>query len=742
MKIKMKKIFTLGAMLAAAFSLTNCTEEVYTPVEKDVPYTILANAVETKTVNDGFSTKWAERDAVSVFHAAAGTTEYSQNSKFTVTDLESGLFKTSSLYGELAASNDWFAFYPYHASMTAPAGTDTGAMTVASEADGVQTQNGNDDMAHIAGRNYPMWGVARNVSDETLPALGMTHMTSLVEVEVTNATDADAVVSTVSLTGTESLVGAYYIDFTGETPVFTALDEKSVSNTANLEVTAGEAIAAGAAAKFYLAVKPFTAPAGSSLSLFVNGFEERIELEKAVTFAPGKVKTLKYSIAPVSAGGSLNVTAGEPETAVNDIAVELTAAGAERILYSYLTAAELRKYTSDEKKAAYLLESGKKFLGETVVAKASEVVKEIKANTKYTLIALAIGPDGKYGEVLTLESKTKEVVYNDLEVSLAIELNDPGNVVISVSAPDAVDYLYWLGKTTDNTWNSNTYLGASASKAEKYMSMHFNDAMFTDLMEKYPVVDGKITMTDLEVGKDYIMVAMAKDAEGLYSHAKELRFNPNAYAIGKIVPKSDPRWEAAHPVIEWIPEKFEPGTQLSGKYGYYITLPAGYTSYVMSGTDTYFTEEISNGSISTERKILEIMSWADRLRDVDFMVDYDEYRKKDYPYGHEFFRYLHGAPNFGYAVVWPSKEYHEQVCGCVDAEYIERTYQYNPAGPVNYKRYHVVVVNEGKPIEFYMDQAIGSKTEVVDRVFVVVQDAEGNCYEPFEWDVPTEYFNK
>ena len=52
----------------------------------------------------------------------------------------------------------------------------------------------------------------------------------------------------------------------------------------------------------------------------------------------------------------------------------------------------------------------------------------------------------------------------------------------------------------------------------------------------------------------------------------------------------------------------------------------------------------------------------------------------------------------------------------------------------------VVFINDGKPVMFVQPSAIGSTTEVIDRVFVVCQDAAGNFYQTFESDVPFEYF--
>ena len=111
----------MGVMLAATFTLTNCTEELQNPNEGKTPYTIYANAADTKTANDGLSTVWVEGDALNVFHAAAGSTEYSANTKFTLTDAASGQFDTEELAGELSAVNDWYVLYPYSKYVTTPA---------------------------------------------------------------------------------------------------------------------------------------------------------------------------------------------------------------------------------------------------------------------------------------------------------------------------------------------------------------------------------------------------------------------------------------------------------------------------------------------------------------------------------------------------------------------------------------------------------------------------------------------
>ncbi len=466
-----------------------------------------------------------------------------------------------------------------------------------------------------------------------------------------------------------------------------------------------------------------------------------IALNDGGEFTVSDLLMVEFSTLGLTAGGTITPVPGDVKVTAIDVEVPLTAAGAEKIYYLFAKANETASLDSDEKKIDYLFKNCRVVEGESVYAMASDMLA-VQPDTDYVLLAAASGPDGKYGSLLYKTYKTEKIVYNDLKITASVVKNDPGNVVLSVSSEGAAGYLYWIGKLTDNAWDSPNYLGGNATRAEGYMYLNAKSELFASVMQTYPIVDGKITLTDLEVSTDYVLVIMAKDDKEHYSHAVELRFNPNPVKIGTIVLDTDPRWKQAKPMVDWLKDKFEQGTNLSGKYGYLVSLPEGYTSYVMSGTDAYFTEGNEDMVPTMEQKIVSIMTWANRSRDTEIVVNLEEYTEKGYPYGHEFYHYSHGCPDFGYAVVWPSEEFHKNACGCGEEGYIERTYQWNSAGPVKYKQYYKIVVNDGNPIEFYMDQAIGNPTEVVDRVFIVCQDAEGNCYQPYEFDVPVQYFNK
>ena len=295
----MKKItYTLAAIFASAFALTSCTKEM-TDSSKDIesqgiPFEICASVSQTRTTTDNsWNTTWVARDAINLFHAEAGTTTYVSDGQFTVENTESGKFK-GNLARELTAdSYDWYAFYPYSSYNKTPAGdaqSNFGYTTIGGTS---QTQTGNNSQAHLCGKPCPLYGVVKSVSKSSSPNISMQQLVSVIEVNVTNNSGEDLTVSSVSFTGTEDIVGTFYINFTG-TPIYTIKDASSVSETASLTVSEGAAIANGASAKFYLAIKPFTAASGSNIKLSVNGYEKTKKLTSDVTFAAGKIKKFSF----------------------------------------------------------------------------------------------------------------------------------------------------------------------------------------------------------------------------------------------------------------------------------------------------------------------------------------------------------------------------------------------------------------------------------------------------------------
>ena len=288
-------------MLAASLTLTNCTKEIENPVQEPetagIPFEIVASTTETKTVNEGMSTKWAEGDKINLFHAVTDGAEYFNNGAFTVADVTAGRFT-----GELVVEGtlgpkknyDWYALYPYNEDIVTPA-PQTAGYTYIGYSKGLN-QEGHNSMASLKSTVCPLYAVLEACPAETTPRLQMHHLSSVVAIKVTNKNQESLTVTTASLTAEEDIVGSYYFDLTTTPVTYTKSGDKYVYKTATVNVTSGAtALAKEESAVLYLAIKPFTAAIGSKLVLSVNGYEKELTMQSDVTFSAGKIKTLNFS---------------------------------------------------------------------------------------------------------------------------------------------------------------------------------------------------------------------------------------------------------------------------------------------------------------------------------------------------------------------------------------------------------------------------------------------------------------
>lgn len=305
-----RQILTLGAICAAAFTLTNCNKEIAepnAPETEGIPFEIVAATADTKTANNGLNTVWTTGDALNVFHAEAGSTTYGNNDKFTYAGADNkftGTLKTALGGGK---SYDWYALYPVNSIkkyvITTPAGSQNGdGWTYIGNKDGA-TQNGYNNKAHLAETLCPLYGVAESVDASTPVSFNMKHIASVVKIVVTNESESPLTVTSVTFTAPEDIVGSYYMNFTDPNNVICKASGTSyVSSTATLNVTGGTALAKGEKAEFYIPIKPFKA-AANKLKITVNGYEKTPASTADVEFKAGKIETVnfKYNAAGTTA---------------------------------------------------------------------------------------------------------------------------------------------------------------------------------------------------------------------------------------------------------------------------------------------------------------------------------------------------------------------------------------------------------------------------------------------------------
>ena len=292
----MRKSFVYAAgLMCLALSITDCQKELVdqTTPASEPNFELFAQPVTTKTANNGLDTKWVAKDAINVFHAEAGSTLYVSDNQFTVKDIETGRFDgTVSKSLSADKSYDWYAFYPYTSQITTPDNTASGYCYIGSRSDASQTQTGDNNMSHICGSNYPLYGIAKNVNASDVPSIQMQHLTSVIKIVVTNSTEEELSLNSVSFTAEENISGQFYIAFNSETPKYTSAGHPS--KTANLTVSDVK-VAPKAKATVYMAIKPFTAKTGSTLKLAVNGYGKALTLKNDITFTAGHIKPLNFN---------------------------------------------------------------------------------------------------------------------------------------------------------------------------------------------------------------------------------------------------------------------------------------------------------------------------------------------------------------------------------------------------------------------------------------------------------------
>ena len=274
-----------------ALVLTQCAsvQEVEVPRQEQASFEVYAAPAETRTVNDGMDTRWEMGDRFSLFHAPAGTSSFTADGAFTIDTPATG-HAQGSVSGLEEGVYDWYMTYPFASAAERPTSV---PVTVGAPADGEQVQQGNDSRAHLAGVNFPIGGKILGVSSSDTPVLTAAPLISVIAVNVTNPGQGMVKVTSVRFKAPEAIIGSFRVDVTGDAPVFQA---ETASDEAVLSVEGSAYIRAGESAVFYLGIKPFTAPAGSSLIVTVNDQVHTVTLPRAYTFSAGKIKKMNVTL--------------------------------------------------------------------------------------------------------------------------------------------------------------------------------------------------------------------------------------------------------------------------------------------------------------------------------------------------------------------------------------------------------------------------------------------------------------
>lgn len=304
MKNKLIHIILIGFVLGSCEQLDSPKME---EVNDSGNFTVYLSQPQTKTANDGMSTKWVEGDVINVFHAVDGTENYVNDNSFTCDNVAANKF-SGTLAEELNSDSnyDWYAFYP--SINTANGDTPVkfkkyiGRTSMSSFA-GKVTQTGNNSMAHLAvGKDgFPVVGFVNNVPASEFPTIPMKNVASVICVNVTNTLSEPIVISSVDLVTPKPIVGNFSIELAGNDIVASGAGQEFI----RLEVSEGSQIAGGENSKFYIGVAPFTVTSGEEILLYVNAaigdktVSQKIAkiFDKETPFKSGFIKTFNVSYA-------------------------------------------------------------------------------------------------------------------------------------------------------------------------------------------------------------------------------------------------------------------------------------------------------------------------------------------------------------------------------------------------------------------------------------------------------------
>ncbi len=287
------------------------------------------------------------------------------------------------------------------------------------------------------------------------------------------------------------------------------------------------------------------------------------------------VVTWEFATKSFAKGGDLEVTLSDEEVGYNDISVKLNTSGHLYMYYAFLESNEVSGYPTDELKLDYLVSDGEAILSSSAVtAKLSGAA----TGSKYTLIAVAVDKDGKYGKVLTREFTTMKVEYNALSPKLSLD-GSPyvTRVAVKVDCEGAASYKYAFAESSSSLWKR--VLGGTVAKAGEYIITHpYSSNVRSTADAKYALEDGCIVLGELTKDVEHILVLVAIDGDGVASRPTSISFTPTI-DLGDVVGRTTQEWADSKPAIsvELIGDR---GNMYS--FSWCVAPVEGYTAYSIS----------------------------------------------------------------------------------------------------------------------------------------------------------------
>ena len=303
-----------------------------------------------------------------------------------------------------------------------------------------------------------------------------------------------------------------------------------------------------------------------------------------------------FATADFTEGGNLEVEiVGEPVIEYKDIYLDLNSTGEHiMLIYNAMPSYMATAYPDDTYVVNMLLSEGVRTITDGAVSahyKGSEPGEDV------TLFAVAIDKDGKIGQPLKKEFKTKDFVYNDFEVTLSLVDYKIDNTLINVACEGSSHFKYVYCSLSDSDWKE--VYGGTAKKAGEYIIMNPTATNVYDTNNTPLTEDGNIHLNGLSTDTEYVLVCVAVDENGVISKPATCYFEPIAN-IGIMVKRTDANWEEGKPTITLG----DTGEVEFFNFSWYTTPQQGYVAYSMAEHPDNLQNDYFGTNVNTPEKLI------------------------------------------------------------------------------------------------------------------------------------------
>ena len=794
----MKKLIYTALMMATIVGCQEVIEELSPAENAEVFKAEIENLGGlTKTQMDSErNIRWSEGDQLAIFQGNSVANQYEVTAETAGTT--EGVFtlkqnNSDQTNADGLVPTDVVAIYPYTEGLTIVKSESDETLTTYEISGIVLPQTQTYSANSFGNGTFPMAAVTEYMTENPLK---FKNMLGAIKIQLKGT----ETVKSIQIQGNskEKLAGDATVVVYSNTYTPDLLMGESAKTSVTLDCGEGVKLSETTATSFIIALPPVIFSKGFTVTVTDSeGKKQTLRAHKAQ-----EIQRSKILVMPVQGENddfdpaSLAVEFGEQEVTCTSMKVQMNAPGAEGIYYRFDVTSRPGKLNTQAKQEDFMLS-----YGTYISASSGEAfVDKLNPETPKALLAMPVNADGKFGKMTYITKLTTEpLVFNELTVTIDetnAEISDKkATFPVTISGGNATDVIFWVGKTLDEFWTLTEYCAGEAATGEKFMALYPEDSHIVKAMTQHTYANGKLQLSGLSADKDHVILFMAKDASGNYSHAGYLKFRTMAANLGTIVRTGSPEWNAAKEKVQikWHENKFraKPSQNLFAFYALDFSCPTDLTAYVCCMSEEYYYGAGSPFN-KVEDIIIDVEAFSSRryhsgtvrigangeyAQEPDWVDDNGEFHTGTLLNVYDF--YVHGFPTSGFATYFATGTHGANNCtywenGCTEYQYalnainnycsLDYWKDYVRSQRANYCKKEEVInkcatdlynayypyYKDAKPLIYenngsalYMEHHEASGPDdngvVIDDVIVVLKDKAGNYYEPMIFEVPN-YF--